>query len=207
MRRIAIFLIMAAGLSACRLCFAATPHEIAGFILGADISQYRDLIQEGSQLPIRHREYLTEVEVRAPEGFKSGIIIYGSCAAPGKILKISMKYADRDKAFYEALLTRFKAQFGEPAEWRGDPFHVYVSWKWSFTDDRNNRISMTLQHFSGDDDEYKSGNSVKLAITSAIEKEQACYEKGQPKSLQESPSGQKLQPDYQRMPLDRFIPR
>jgi hypothetical protein len=121
-------------------------------------------------------EYLTEVDVVAPPGFKSGQLTYGNCAHPGRIVKVSMKYGNANKDFFDQMLARLKKQYGDPLEWRGDPFHVYVAWKWSFVDKNNNRISMILQHYSGDEDVYKNGNSVKLSMFGLVEEEQKCYE-------------------------------
>jgi hypothetical protein len=165
---------------------AEAPHEIAGFALQKDIGQYKDKLSMETALPVRDMEYLTEVDVEAPPGFKSGQIVYGNCVHPGRIVKISMKYLNPDKRFFEKLLAKFKEKYGDPAEWRGDPFHVYVAWKWSFVDKQNNRISMILQHYSGDEDVYKNGNSVKLSMFELIEEERKCYQKKQP--VKEMPS-------------------
>ncbi|MCK8602775.1 hypothetical protein [Desulfoferrobacter suflitae] len=160
----------------------AAPHEIAGFRLQNHIDQYGDRIDKKSAISVRDMAYLEEVDVMAPAGFKSGYLVYGKCAHPGHIVKVSMKYADSSKDFFDKLLDRFKKKYGDPAEWRGDPFHVYVAWKWSFVDRDNRRISMILQHYSGDEDVYKNGNSVKLSMYELIEQEQACYAKKHPQA-------------------------
>ena len=165
---------------------AQAPHELAGFRLQENIDLYKDKIVKNSAVAIRDMEYLEEVDVDPPAGFKSGYLVLGKCAHPGRIVKISMKYADSSKDFFDELLVKFKEKYGEPAEWRGDPFHVYVAWKWSFVDKDNNRISMILQHYSGDEDVYKNGNSVKLSMFEFIEQEEKCYEKKHPEA-QETP--------------------
>lgn len=187
--------LIAGGLVLPAIVFAEVPREIAGFALQADISHYKDRVETKTALPVRDMEYLTEVDVAVPPGFKSGQLTYGNCAHPDHIVKISMKYLNSDKDFFDKLLTRFKELYGEPAEWRGDPFHVYVAWKWSFVDKNNNRISMILQHYSGDEDVYKNGNSVKLSMFGLIEDEEKCYEKKHPavvteKALKEEPKKQ-----------------
>ena len=50
-----------------------------------------------------------------------------------------------------------------------------VAWKWSFVDPQGNRISLTFQH-NTKDEEQKMGNAIKLSLTNQLEKEQACYE-------------------------------
>jgi len=164
------------------------PHELGGFRLEANVSQVKDKLQMDTAVPMRDMLYLTEVDVVAPPGFKSGQVVYGNCVDPGRILRVSLKYEDASKEFFEKLLARYKEKFGKPVEWRGDPFHVYVAWKWSFVDQNNNRISMILQHYSGDEDVYKNGNSVKLSMFGLIDQERECYLKKHPSAAQPKPS-------------------
>ncbi|MBW1695266.1 MAG: hypothetical protein JRH18_18650 [Deltaproteobacteria bacterium] len=187
------------------LCIAQAPHEIAGFALGKNINEYKDRILTESDLPVRYLETLREVEIKEVEGFKSGLIIYGTCNEPGKILKIKLKYADSSRAFYDALLKRFKQRFGEPSEWRGDPFHIVINWKWSFTDKENNRISLHLQHNTRDLEE-KLGNSVKLTMTSGIEAERHCFEAKHQSTEKPSMKGLSLKM-MKEGDWERFIPQ
>jgi hypothetical protein len=162
------------------LCAAQqAPTQIGGFVLGGNISGYKDRVKMETAMPIRYAQYLTEVETSPIDGFKSGLISYGNCAVPGRILRVKLKYADSTKKFYEALLNQYKARFGEPLEWRGDPFHVLIAWKWSFTDNKNNQISMILQHNTKDDEE-KLGNAIKITLTNLLEQERICFEKKYP---------------------------
>jgi len=177
------------------------PHSIGGFTLGAGIDQYRSKLDMDSCRCIQYIAYLEEVEILPLKGFKSGLIAYGVCAAPKKIVRIKLKYANPSKRFYEALLKRYKQRFGEPSEYRGDPFHILVAWKWSFVDIDNNRISLTLQHNTRDEEE-KMGNAVKLTMTSRVEAEQACFEEKTGKRQPALPQNQSGKPDW-----DLFIPR
>ena len=158
------------------VCFAEAPHEIAGFVLGKNIDEIKDRLDMSTDLPVRHRESLREVEIKKTEWFKSGLITYGTCADAGQIVRIKLKYAESSKKFYKTLLKRFKKRFGEPSEWRGDPFHIFLDWKWSLTDKDGNRISLHLQHNTRDAEE-KIGNAVKLASRTALEAEWKCHEK------------------------------
>lgn len=198
--------LVAVGMVFPALAMAEAPHEIAGFTLGKNISQYRDRLRMKTAMPVRDMEYLSEVDVVPPPGFKSGQVEYGNCEHPGRIVKISMKYLDPSKELFEKLLARFKDRFGEPAEWRGDPFHVYIAWKWSLIDKNNNRVSMILQHYRGDEDVYKNGNSVKLSMFGLIEQEEKCYEKKHPQPVpgKEAKQGaeKKVEVDF-----DQLIPK
>jgi len=187
------------------LCFAQAPHEIAGIILDKNISDYNDIIKKNTELPIRFKPFLREVEIKNLEGFKSGLIMYGTCTTPGRLLRIKLKYNDSTKKFYNSLLKEFKKRFGEPNEWKGDPFHIVIAWKWSFKDKNGNQISLHLQHNTKDVEE-KIGNSVKLTLTSAIEEEQRCFEKKHPEtddSDKKGAAGRRLKSSD----WERFIPR
>ncbi len=155
---------------------AEVPYEIAGFKLGDNIEDYHDKIRMETVLPIRYAESLKEVEIRSIPGYKSGLITYGECAVPGRILRINLKYEDFSRKFYNKLLNKFKKRFGRPDRWRGDPFHVLVAWKWSFTDDNGNRISMVLQH-NVEDATRKVGNVLKMSVVNFLEEEIECFEK------------------------------
>ncbi len=157
------------------ICFAGdTPHRVAVFKLNSNIADVKVYVIMETALPIRHMENIEEVEIKPIEGLKSGLIAYATCTAPGHIVRIKLKYKDSSKKFYEKLLKRIKNKYGEPDEYRGDPFHILISWKWSFVDKDSNRISMTLQHNSMDTEE-KMGNAIKLTMTSLIEEDQRCY--------------------------------
>ena len=175
MKRLPLYLITCFFIAFSSICFAEAPHEIAGFVLGKSIEEYKDRLDMSTDLPIRRRESLREVEVNTSDWFKSGLITYGTCTGDGLIVRIKLKYADSSKKFYKKLLKQFKKRFGEPSEWRGDPFHIFLDWKWSFTDKDGNRLSLHLQHNTRDAEE-KIGNAVKLTSRTALEAEWKCHE-------------------------------
>ena len=188
------------------ICLAEAPHGIVGFTLGKNIADSQALVKMETSIPIRYMEYINEVEIKDIEGFKSGIIAYGNCDSPGRILRIKLKYADSSKKFYNRLLNLFKARFGKPVEWRGDSFHILIAWKWSFLDDENNRISMILQHNTKDEEE-KIGNSLKLTMTNLFERERLCFEKKEQQAQMKQDTSSQGKGDTDHMYWDRFIPR
>ena len=151
------------------------PHEIAVFKLNSNISNVKDYVIMETALPIRYQENIEEVEIKKIEGFKSGLIAYATCSAPGHIVRIKLKYQDSSKKFFEKLLKQVEQKYGKADEYRGDPFHIVISWKWSFIDKDNNRISLTVQHNSMDTEE-KMGNAIKLTMTSLIAEDERCYQ-------------------------------
>jgi hypothetical protein len=160
------------------IAYADAPHQIGGFALNQDIKKFEDRVIMDTALPVRYAENFEEVEIKFTRGFKSGLIAYGTCDQPGYIVRIKLKYADSSKTFYKELLKRFKKRFGEPDEYRGDPFKILEAWKWSFVDRQNHRISLILQHNTKDEEE-KMGNAVKLTDTTQMEKDLLCYKNKQ----------------------------
>jgi len=151
------------------------PREIAGIVLGVQVEQVKDMLRMETALPVRRAEYLMEVDVKPLEGYQSGSVTYGNCGNPGRIVKVRLRYDRDDKQFFDDLFKRFKERFGDTSEYKGDAFRMFLAWKWSFTDEQGNRVSLILQHNSMDDDDFPSGNIVKLSHTTDIEKERACY--------------------------------
>lgn len=181
------------------------PREIAGFILGEDIGRHQQLCDMGTSIPIRYFESVREVEIRNIEGYKSGLIAYGSCAAPNRILRIKLKYANNSREFFDELLSRFRQRFGQASEWRGDPFHMVIAWKWSFKDTQGNRISLILQHNTVDEEE-KIGNAVKLSLVNLLEQERDCADR-QPAGMRSANREQGSSKQAQHVDWNRFIPR
>jgi hypothetical protein len=175
-------------------------------VLNKDIADYQDYVIMETALPIRHMENIEEVETKPIEGFKSGIIAYATCTAPGHIVRIKLKYTDSSKKFYDELLKRIKKRFGDPSDYRGDPFHIVIGWKWSFVDKENNQISLTVQHNTMDEEE-KKGNSIKLTMSNLIDKDRLCYKEkalDQREKLRQRKWGLMV-PELKGW--DRFLPR
>ena len=157
--------------------FAQTPAGIGGFTLNTDVKQFESILKAETTLPIRFMEGISEVEIQRRPGFKSGYIAYGNCAAPGKIVRIKLKYIDSSKDFYEDLLEAYKDKFGKP-KWLGDPFHVISTWKWTFKDGAD-EIDIYLQHNLSNAEE-KLGNSVKMTMLNLVRDEVKCFTEQNP---------------------------
>lgn len=156
---------------------AAPPLKLGGFTLDTDIEMYKGQVKTETTLPIRFMESLKELEIYPVPGFKSGYLAYGTCAAPGKIVRIKLKYRDSSKSMYEKLLEAYKERFGN-AKWLGDPFHVISLWKWSFVEG-DTQVDLYLQHNLSDADE-KFGNSVKMTLVNRAREEIECFTAAHP---------------------------
>lgn len=174
MKCLAVIITLLAALTANPSQAAETPHAVAGFVIGQDVANFSDRLQMDTLLPIRYQEYLQEVEIKPLTGFKSGLITYGNCAQPGRIVRIKLKYADPGRPFYDALLAQVERRFGKATVYEGDPFHIVIDWKWSFIDADGNRITLHLSHNSRDSEE-KFGNAVKLTLVNGITEENQCF--------------------------------
>lgn len=141
------------------------PHEIAGIVLGSRVDDYPDIIRTN---------FLKEVVVTDWHGFRKGVISYGTCKYIDRILKIDMKYKNKSKKFFQKLMKKFRADFGEPDVWTGDSFGVIHVWKWQFIDKEQNRVSLALQYNEKNSNETL-GNMVKLSYPGKIEEERLCF--------------------------------
>jgi hypothetical protein len=188
------------------ICPAAeAPHKLAGFILGDKMNAHIENIEPDTVLPVRYLESLKEVETKDIRGFKTGLIFYTTCRTPSRIARMKFKYADSSKAFYEALLKRFKERFGEPDEYRGDPFHIVIAWKWAFWDEKSNDISLILQHNTRDEEE-KKGNSIKMTLWNLLKEELRCFEEKHPESAESKSTDFKFD-SSNAINWERFIPQ
>ncbi|MDJ0666456.1 MAG: hypothetical protein QNJ61_04240 [Desulfobacterales bacterium] len=182
------------------------PQAVGPFALGQDIADLAASVRMETALPLRYQEYLNEVEIKPLAGFKSGLITYGLCAQPGQVVRIKLKYLDSRREFYDALLERVKQRFGRPSEYNGDPFHIVISWKWSFADADGHRITLNLAHNTRDVEE-KYGNTLKISMLDAMAQERQCYLKQNPVVRQREAdrpiSLQQMSPQE----WDRLVPR
>jgi len=146
---------------------ATAPLTAGGFTLNSSIEDY-EFDDRGN--------YLYEVIVTGIKGFRKGFITYGTCHSPGKILRIKLKYEDRSASFFNELLSRYRAEFGDNPAFDGDPFGNVKNWKWSFADDEGRRVNLELQHNLRDSDE-SIGNMVKLSMPELMNEERRCFNK------------------------------
>ncbi len=175
MKKRLIFITVLAFLGVTGVCLAVeAPHQISVFVLNRDIADFKEYVIMETALPVRYMENIEEVEIKPIRGLKTGYIAYATCTAPGHIVRIKLKYRDSSKKFFKDLFKQIKKKYGEPDEYRGDPFQILIAWKWSFIDKEGNRISLNLQH-NTQDPEQKIGNAIKLTMRNLIEEDQQCH--------------------------------
>lgn len=188
---VSCLLAVAAWLSpvASTVCLAqSAPLEIAGFRLGGDVKTVAQAIEEGKTEVDINRQYLTTVLIKPVPGYRSGYVTYGNCAAPGRIARVKMNYENESRDFYEKLLAALKKRFGEPQQWRGNPFGTLRIWKWSLRDKTLGDISIILQHYSGEDDTFTKGNSIRVAAVDILDQERDCWRARHPEKKIQAPA-------------------
>jgi hypothetical protein len=172
---------------------AKAPKEIGGFKLGSSINDYEFT---------SYTNFLKQVVVEDVGAFRKGVIEYGVCERPGEIVKIKLKYKDQSESFYRTLLDEYKKQLGKPDKFTGDPFGILKSWKWHFTDENGERVSISFQYNQKNFDE-SMGSVVKMSLPQRIEQERACF--NQFCSARQEESGESSIPQQDK--LDFIIPR
>ncbi len=143
----------------------SAPSSAGGFTLNTKIKDYG---------VSNHKNYLREDIFTDLEGFRKGFITYGTCNKPGEILRIKLKYQDRSYKFYKQLLEKYRQSFGENPTFTGDTFGNVKRWKWAFTNDQGQRVTLVLQHNLNDSDE-SIGNMLKLRLPDLMNAERTCF--------------------------------
>lgn len=141
------------------------PHEVGGFSLGSDVSEYPDAM---------NTNFLKEMVITDWHGFRKGVISYGICKYNNKILTIQLKYEDQSKEYFQKLLKEYKDKYGAPHEWKGDSFGILHIWKWHFVDNEKRAVSLILQHNLRNPNE-SIGNMVKLSYPDMLDEERLCF--------------------------------
>lgn len=157
------------------------PKSIAGISLDEDYHHVKSMLDLDSMDSQWNEDYLKRIEILPMQGYRSGYIVIGNCKNKDSILKVKLNYSDDSVGFFNKMYSILRKRYGEPADWRGNPFGTLKIWKWSLKDDIGN-ISLILHHFSGDDDSTTQGNSIKLSRPSFIKDERLCWEKLHPDS-------------------------
>ncbi len=161
------------------------PGSAGGFSLKSKIDQYG---------VSGHENYLKEIIITDLEGFHKGFITYGTCERPGEILRIKLKYKDRSYKFFEQLLEKYRQTFGAKPKFDGDQFGNVKAWKWSFTNEDNQRVTLELQHNLKDTEE-SIGNMLKLSLPELMNEERHCFNRKYP-DKQEKDAETDSEPDW-----------
>ncbi len=197
LKRAALPLVMVVLLCpAAGLCRSDAPKSLAGYALGEDVSAYGDLAVDTAK-PRYDQPWLARVNISPRDGLNGGYLLYGTCAKPGEVVRVKLSYADDGEGQFQALYKAMAKKWFEPQ--RSDFGGGFQQYKWSFSNAKGESLSLVLQHYAGDGDEYAQGNSLSLANRDRIEAEKACW---QAKNAPADAQGKSQAP----VPADRLIP-
>ena len=194
----ALLLVLLAG----RAWAAGAPESMVGIRLGASVENIQSMLDESMHQPFLRQPGLHRVAINAPVGYRSGYITYGDCASSKQVVRIKLKYADESEDFYERVLKALRERYGR-GEWRGDAFGTLRSWKWSFKNAAGESISLRIQRYTGEEDSFTFGNSIRLANRDAMRREFEC---GQA-SLQAETEKKTGQPPAADKPFSWYLPQ
>lgn len=190
----------------CAALAGTGPTELAGLRLGQSVDACAGKLMPKSVDRALYRPYLGIMPAAPVQGYRSGYVEFGLCAAPGRIVRIKMHYADDSLEFYNRVLAALKKRYGEPREWRGNAFGTLRTWKWGLTAPDGEPVSLILMHYEGTDGAFTEGNSIRIAATGRVAQEQRCHEARDRDagSRDDAPS---VKADIQSLGLEWFLPR
>jgi len=167
------------------LCLLATaaavraadpPATLAGIGLGDEAKQHHKRIRLNKPRPMEAAPWLQRLPVTGDKYFTGGYVLVGTCAAPGRVVRIKLRYRDTSVDFFRKLAGDMLGSYGDPAEYKGDFEGRTMGNKWSFTDSSTRPVSLILQHTEGEDPELGTGTTIKLTNWGLLEAERACYQ-------------------------------
>ena len=173
--------VLTLSLTASLAAFAAdAPADLAGIALGAEASRAKGRIRPKTQRPVGGAPYLRRMAVVPDKFFSGGYVLVGTCAAPGRVLRIKMRYRDGGLDFFRKISGEMLSRYGDPAEYKGEIDGRIMGNKWSFSDPWLRPVSLILQRVEGEDPETGQGNTVKLTNWGMLEAERACWQERHP---------------------------
>ncbi len=155
---------------------AQAPSTLAGVTLGDAASQYKGRLVLSKAATVGDAPWLRRIPVRADAHFDKGYVLVGTCAAPGRIARIKMRYRDESLDFFRKISGEMLSRYGDPTEYKGEIDGRLMGNKWGFSDPWLRPVSLILQRAEGEDPEIGRGNTVKLTNWGLLEAERACWQ-------------------------------
>jgi hypothetical protein len=157
------------------------PASLGGIDLGGDSARFGRYLHPGKARPMEDAPSLARRDIKASGAFRSGYVLTGTCASPGRVVRIKLKYADDTEDFFRRLSGALMDRYGLPAEYKGDLEGQVLGNKWSFTNGSGESISLIVQHSDAEGLDNDKGNVIKLTNWGLVEAERSCYDYRHPK--------------------------
>jgi len=178
------FLALAVGVfaGATALAQSPAPTSLGGIDLGGDAARFGRYLHQGRAKPMEDAPSLSRRNIKASGAFRGGYLLAGTCAFPGRVARIKLKYADDGEEFFRRLSGALMDRYGLPAEYKGDLEGRVLGNKWSFTNAQGESISLIVQHSDTEGLDHDKGNVIKLTNWALVEAERRCYEARHPQT-------------------------
>jgi hypothetical protein len=168
---------LAVSLATSLAAFAAdAPTNLAGITLGDEAAKHKGRIRAASPPAPGSAPWVRRLPVTADKFYSGGYVLVGTCAAPGRVLRIKMRYRDESLDFFRKISGDMLSRYGDPTEYKGETDGRVMGNKWAFSDPWLRPVSLILQRVEGEDPEAGPGNTIKLTNWGLLEAERACWQ-------------------------------
>jgi len=157
------------------LAQSPAPTSLGGIDLGGDAARFGRYLHPGRPKTVEDAPSLSRRNIKPAGAFRGGYLLTGNCAAPGRVVRIKLKYADDTEDFFRRLSGALMDRYGLPAEYKGDLEGRVLGNKWSFTNALGQSISLIVQHSDAEGLDNDKGNVIKLTNWALVETERACH--------------------------------
>jgi len=123
----------------------------------------------GKQRSVDGAPWVKRVPVKRDKYFSGGYVLVGTCAAPGRVVRIKLRYVNPDVDYFRTLAGDLLKLYGDPTEYKGDFDGRTMGNKWAFTDGETRPVSLILQRTEAEDPEIGTGNTIKLTNWGLLE--------------------------------------
>lgn len=179
--------------------WAQAPSTLAGISLGDAANHDKKALELSKARPVGDAPWLRRIPVRGDAHFATGYVLVGTCAAPGRVARIKMRYRDGSLDFYRKISGEMLSRYGDPTEYKGEIDGRVMGNKWGFSDPWLRPVSLILQRVEGEDPETGAGNTVKLTNWGLLEAERTCWQERHAPAAAKKPST-KTGPDNGYLP-------
>jgi hypothetical protein len=179
---------------------AETPTSLAGIALGEPAAKAKARVDVRKPRDVSDAPWVKRLPVSGDKFFDGGYVLVGTCAAPGAVVRIKMRYRNGDMDFFRKLSGEMLTLYGDPTQYKGDLEGRVMGNKWSFSDSRLRPVSLILQHAEGEDPELGPGSTVKLTNWGLLEAERACWQQRHGSGKGAADRAGKAGPDHGYLP-------